>query len=350
ERSVASFKQNTFSACFPADPTISEDKEIAAVVSHTGANTFSVVPDPLRLAQESALLHWHQEEPFLSASIYLQWCVARLARNGQTVVLLDGQGADELLAGYQSYFRARQLDLLDQGRAELAMRETAKFNRRLKVASGQYQSAQRRFNASVAYSTDEIANLRKSVPPVSSYPYTVGVAPASPGYRLRRTMSEALLYNGLPTLLRYADRNAMAFSREGRLPYLDYDLVDFCIRLPDQYLVRNGWQKWVLREAAGNTIPPKIRWRADKVGYAAPLDLWLRNELKNWGLERVMDDRLAKIPGYDRQALTMLWDEHQSGSANHSWSLWRWISLSEWLTIFHAGWWRAGTMREPLAA
>ncbi len=350
ERSVSAFRQNTFSACFPADPTISEDKEIAAVVSHTGVNTFSVVPDPRRLAQESALLHWHQEEPFLSASIYLQWCVARLAKNNQTVVLMDGQGADELLAGYQSYFRARQLDLLDLGQQSLAMRETAKFNRRLKSASGQYQSAQRRFNASVAYSTDEIARMHKTRPDVFSYPYSEGVAPAAPGYRLRRTMSEALLYNGLPTLLRYADRNAMAFSREGRLPYLDYDLVDFCIRLPDRYLVRNGWQKWVLREAAGSTIPPKIRWRADKVGYAAPLDLWLRSELKHWGRDRVMDDRLAHVPGYDRQALSLLWDEHQSGAANHSWALWRWISLSEWMSIFHAGWWRAGTMRKPLAA
>lgn len=350
ERSASSFKQNTFSACFPADPTISEDKEIAAVVSHTGVNTFSVVPDPRRLADESALLHWHQEEPFLSASIYLQWCVARLAKDNQTVVLMDGQGADELLAGYQHYFRARQLDLLDNGQGGLAMRETAKFNRRLKVVSGQYQSSLRRFNASVAYSSAEVAALRTSLPAVFSYPYTVGVAPATPGSRLRRTMSEALLYNGLPTLLRYADRNAMAFSREGRLPYLDYDLVDFCIRLPDRYLVRNGWQKWVLREAAGDSIPPKIRWRADKVGYAAPLDLWLRDELRSWGHERVTDSRLIGIPGYDRRVLSTLWAEHQSGMANHSWSLWRWISLSEWLTIFQAGWWRSGTLRQPRAA
>ena len=350
ERSTSAFTQNTFSASFPSDPTISEDKEIEAVVSHTGVNSFSVTPDPLRLAEESALLHWHQEEPFLSASIYLQWCVARLAKQNNTTVLMDGQGADELLAGYQSYFRQRQLDLLDQGRTALAMRETSKFNRRLRVASTQYEGSQRRFNASVAYSTDELKSLRKSLPSVFHHPYQIGTAPAKPGFRLRRTLSEALLYNGLPMLLRYADRNSMAFSREARLPYLDYDLVDFCISLPDDFYVRNGWQKWVLREAAGNTIPAKIRWRADKVGYAAPLDLWLRGELRDWGYDRVMDSRLVGVPGYDSRAVSALWQEHQTGAANHSWALWRWISLSEWLNIYHAGWWRAGTSRQPIAA
>jgi asparagine synthase (glutamine-hydrolysing) len=350
ERSTSAFTQNTFSACFPSDPTMSEDKEIESVVSHTGVNSFSVIPDPNRLAEESALLHWHQEEPFLSASIYLQWCVARLAKQNNTTVLLDGQGADELLAGYQFYFRQRQLDLLDHGRTALAMRESSKFNRRLRIASSQYEGSHRRFNSAVAYSVDELRSMGKSHPPVFSCPYDVGVAPAKPGFRLRRTLSEALLYNSLPMLLRYADRNSMAFSRESRLPYLDYDLVDFCIRLPDDFYVRNGWQKWVLRQAAGQTIPQGIRWRADKVGYAAPLDNWLRNELRDWGYDRVMDSHLLGLPGYNRRAMTELWEEHQRGAANNSWALWRWISMSEWLNIYHAGWWRAGATSRPFMA
>lgn len=347
ERGKSSFTQNAFSAVFPDDPTMSEGKEVDAVVAHTGVNSFQVTPDPLRLAEESALLHWHQEEPFLSASIYLQWCVARLARQNDTTVLLDGQGADELLAGYQFYFKQRQIDLLDRGRLALAVRESDKFNRRLRIASGQFQESQRRFNASVAYSAAELRKMGKPSSSVFHYPYTVGTAPAKPGFRLRRTISEALLYNSLPMLLRYADRNSMAFSREGRLPYLDYDLVDFCISLPDGFYVRNGWQKWILREAAGDAIPRAIRWRADKVGYAAPLDNWLRSSLRDWALERVFDPALRGVPGYDQVAVKVLWEEHQTGSANHSWALWRWISLSEWLSIYRAGWWRAGSTFSP---
>ncbi len=340
-RSESSFTQNTFSACFPSDPTISEHKEIAAVAAKTGVKSFLVAPDPLKLAEESRFLHWHQEEPFLSASIYLQWCVARLAKENNTTVLLDGQGADELLGGYQFHFKQRQLDLLDQRRTGLAIRETDKFNRRLLAASRQYEEAQRRFNPSIAYSASELKGYERLRPrPSGDRAYSSGVAPLKPGFRLRRTLSEALQYNSLPMLLRYADRNAMAFSREPRLPYLDYDLVDFCLRLPDDYLIRNGWQKWILREAAGGCIPKSIKWRADKVGYAAPLDLWLRKELRSWGEERLLDTCLSKMPGYARAAMESLWNEHQAG-ANHSWELWRWISLAEWLELGRSGWWKA---------
>jgi asparagine synthase (glutamine-hydrolysing) len=86
-REDSRFTQNTFSAVFPEDPTMSEDKEIDAVVRHTGVNSYLVSPNPKGLMEESKLLHWHQEEPFLSASIYLQWCVARLARKNDTTVL-----------------------------------------------------------------------------------------------------------------------------------------------------------------------------------------------------------------------------------------------------------------------
>ncbi|MEQ8925882.1 MAG: asparagine synthase (glutamine-hydrolyzing) [Fulvivirga sp.] len=134
-------QQNTFSAVFPMDPTISEDKEIDEVVSYTGVNKYTVTPSQEGLVAESKLLHWHQEEPFLSASIYLQWCVARLAKQNKTVVLLDGQGADELLAGYQFYFKCRQFDLIEQGKLNLARRETAKFNRRLKIAGSKYANS-----------------------------------------------------------------------------------------------------------------------------------------------------------------------------------------------------------------
>ncbi len=206
--------QNSFSACFPDDPTLSEENEIDAVINHTNVMGYKINPSPEALIEESQKLHWHQEEPFLSASIYLQWCVARLAKQNNTAVLLDGQGADELLAGYQFYYKQRQLDLLDNGRFSYAHKEAHKFNHRMYQTSLNYENAARRFNAQSAYSSEELNELQAGMPSVFHYDYDVGVAPAKPGYRLRRTISEALLYNSLPMLLRYADRNSMAFSRE----------------------------------------------------------------------------------------------------------------------------------------
>ena len=173
-------------------------------------------------------------------------------------------------------------------------------------------------------------------------PYEVGVPPPKRGQRLRRQLAEAVQYNSLPMLLRYADRNAMAFGREGRLPFLDYDLVDWCISLPDDVLIRDGWQKYVMRRAGEGLLPKAVQWRADKVGYAAPLDVWLRGELKEWAAERLFGNILQDVPNFDRKLIQKTWDAHQSGEGDNSWSLWRWISLSEWLCMHKDNIWQRG--------
>lgn len=134
----------------------------------------------------------------------------------------------------------------------------------------------------------------------------------------------------------------MAFSREARLPFLDYDLVDYCLTLPDSLYINDGWQKIILREATEGIIPEEIRWRTDKVGYAAPLDIWMRRDLKDWTEERIYDSQLLNIPGYDRTAVETLWKDHLIEKANNSWALWRWVSLSEWLDLKNIGTWRSG--------
>ena len=244
ERNGRKFEQNTFSARFDDDPVLSEGEYIDLVAQATGVNRHSVEPDPYQLIEESRLLHWHQEEPFLSASIYLQWCVARLAKQNDTTVLLDGQGADELLGGYQFYYRSYQLDLLDKGLDAKLKSETQLFNSRLLHAANKFGAeSARRFNAKVAYSFRDLDGLKPLSNLLALTPYPEGVPASRPGLRIRQILAEALQWNSLPLLLRYADRNAMAHSREPRLPYLDYDLVDFCIGLSDQVLFSRGWQK-----------------------------------------------------------------------------------------------------------
>jgi asparagine synthase (glutamine-hydrolysing) len=334
--------QNTFSGRFDdLDPTLSEGPFIDLVVEQTGVHAHAVTPTPAGLVAESERLHWHQEEPFLSASIYLQWCVARLAHEQRTTVLLDGQGADELLAGYQYYFPSYQLDLLDRGRIIRLVRDTLAFRRRLRRASEGYTDSLRRFNHDIALGPKPLVAAARSRGGIAHGDYTEGVPPAARGMRLRRQIAEALQYNSLPMLLRYADRNAMAFSRETRFPFLDHELVDWCVRLPDRAFVRDGWQKYILRKGAGRILPAEIRWRADKVGYAAPLDLWLRDSLRDWAHDRLFTGAILDVEGYDRPGLEDLWRRHQAGE-NHSWALWRWISLNEWFALLDSGRWRRG--------
>jgi asparagine synthase (glutamine-hydrolysing) len=334
--------QNTFSGRFDdTDATLSEGPYIDLVVQQTAVRAHSVTPTSPGLIEESELLHWHQEEPFLSASIYLQWCVMRLAREHETTVLLDGQGADELLAGYQFYFPTYQLDLVDRGQFGRLFSETVAFRRRLRRASRGYADSLRRFDHNIALGARVLAAAWRSRRSLPEGVYGEGVPAAAPGMRLRRQIAEALQYNSLPMLLRYADRNAMAFSRETRFPFLDHELVDWCVTLPDRAFIRDGWQKHILRQAAGDILPPQIRWRADKVGYAAPLDLWLRDSLREWARERLFTGPIVELEGYERSSIDELWNRHQAGE-NQSWALWRWISLNEWFALIDSGAWRRG--------
>ncbi|WP_431098429.1 asparagine synthase (glutamine-hydrolyzing) [Polaromonas aquatica] len=335
--------QNSFSARFDADPSLSEGEFIDLVVDHTGVNSHSVSPTPTGLMSESRALHWHQEEPFLSASIYLQWCVARCARANATTVLLDGQGADEILAGYQYYFRSHQLDLAEKFRWRDLFNETRLFDARLRSASEKYPDSARRFNHQVSLSAIRLVHaLAFRAPRAHAGHYEIGVPLPQRGMRLKRQLAEAVQYNSLPALLRYADRNSMAFGLESRLPFLDYELVDWCIRQPEDVLIRDGWQKYVMRRAGEGLLPSQVQWRADKVGYAAPLDIWLRGEIKDWAHSMLFSGSLHELAGFDAAEVSRMWDMHQSGRANLSWALWRWISLGEWLSMHDEGVWSSG--------
>jgi asparagine synthase (glutamine-hydrolysing) len=334
--------QNTFSARFDDDPALSEGPFIDLVAAATRVKAHMITPDPVQLIEESQRIHYHQEEPFLSASIYLQWCVMRLAAAHETTVILDGQGADELLGGYQYYFPIHQRDLIETGQWWPAMRETFLFSRRLNRAGQLYPDSARRFNSRVALGFATMARLALKRAKAGTVEELPGVPPTAAGGQHRRLRARALLYDSLPQLLRYADRNAMAFSRETRLPFLDYDLVDFVAGLPERAVVGEGWQKLILRKAGQGIVPPQVLWRADKMGYAAPLDRWMRGKLKGWAHEKLFSGAITRLDAYDRARLQRIWDEHQAGAAERSWALWRWISLNEWLSLFEDGTWSRG--------
>jgi asparagine synthase (glutamine-hydrolysing) len=156
---------------------------------------------------------------------------------------------------------------------------------------------------------------------------------------LRHQIGMGLLYDQLPRQLHAADRSAMAFGVESRFPFLDHELVDWCLTLPDQALIHMGWQKYVLRRALDGRLPSEVSWRADKVGYAAPQDDWLRGPLRSWAESRILSPHLQDFPFYDAPALRRAFGEHQAG-ANRDGLLWRWLSIGEFTRLFSEGGWR----------
>jgi len=343
--------RNTYSARFDDDPTVSEGDYIDLVLKHTGANGRAVSPRANEFVRDARRLYWHQEIPFLSPSIYLEWRVLKFARESGTTVMIDGQGADELLGGYQHYFALRQQDLMSSGRIGRLLSETRAFDHRLRKAADKYVDGHRRFDPNVALGPKELMRRAwqrhsgRLKDRLRGRPLSALAPDGRPGVPehhglFRRQLAAGLLYDMLAKQLHSADRSAMAFGVETRFPYIDYELVDWAITLPDEVMIAEGWQKLVLRHAAGDAIPVEVKWRADKVGFAAPQDTWIREGLAEWMAERLFDKGLSRIPSYDMSRAKQSWDEHSSGKADRSWELFRWASVAEWLSIADADEWR----------
>ncbi|HEU4711568.1 MAG TPA: asparagine synthase (glutamine-hydrolyzing) [Pyrinomonadaceae bacterium] len=276
--------QKTFSARFD-DPSRDEGKWMDLVTKSNRVERHDVWPTAERFFEELGDLFWHQEEPFSSASVYAQWSVMRLAKENGVTVLLDGQGADEMLAGYHSYFNERTDDLINS----FDFRGYLKWRRDCLAMHGVVPGNFRRV---LTQKTPEpVKRLLKKG--------RQQIEPAQPVYprefakvsSLRKLLWWNTTREGLVELLRYADRNSMAHSREVRLPFLDHNLVEFVFKLPERLLVQDGWTKWILREAFRGIVPAEISNRVDKLGYMPPQQKWLGGQ--SW--PDVMMEQVAKI-------------------------------------------------------
>jgi asparagine synthase (glutamine-hydrolysing) len=279
--------QKTFSARFD-EPSRDEGKWMDLVTNKNRVQRHDVWPTAERFFEELSDLFWHQEEPFTSTSVYAQWNVMRLAKENGVTVLLDGQGADEMLAGYHSYFNEITDDLLNS----FNIPGYLKWRRDCFAMHGVIPGS---FSRVLKQKTP--ARIKR----ILKERVQNGTAPtfANPAYpsefskesSLRRSLWWNTTRQGLVELLRYADRNSMAHSREVRLPFLDHHLVEFIFKVPERFLIKNGWTKWILREAFREFVPEEISWRVDKLGYMPPQARWL-GSLK-W--EDVMTEQLSNV-------------------------------------------------------
>jgi asparagine synthase (glutamine-hydrolysing) len=269
-------RQQTFSACYQNSP-IDEQPHIDRVIQWTGALSHRVFPQAQGFKQEFSSLIRHQEEPFASTSIYAQWTVMRLARDQGVTVLLDGQGADEQLLGYRKFYAFYGLSLLRDGHPLLGLAELIKHFgswdvlKTLQLQRGlRYFQGRRLGTMAVVFALLQDSFTRR----FGDAPLNLGVS-NSLGERIKADMTQF----SIPVLLRYEDKNSMAFARETRVPFLDYRLVEFVAGLPLNLKLRDGWTKYCLRRGAQNKVPPEILQRKDKFGFATPEADWFRQVL-----------------------------------------------------------------------
>lgn len=265
-KSISTNSLKTFSARFD-DPQKDEGKWIAEVIRASKAESFEVYPDAGLFLEELDELLYHHEFPISSTSQYAQWCVYRLAASHKVKVLLDGQGADEYLAGYDDlkYFAIWELYREMKWARYFEERKYLRKNWNNKSSTG------------FLFLFDPLLRLFGIKRKIYSY-----------GYSFKERLKFSTMHE-LGELLRYGDRSSMAFSLEVRLPFLNHELVEYTFSLPNDMIYKNGATKFVLRKAVEGLIPDAIFKRYDKIGFAPPQKKWLENPSYQKAFEKASD-------------------------------------------------------------
>jgi asparagine synthase (glutamine-hydrolysing) len=310
-------RQKTFSAVF-TDKRFDESRYIDECVRATGVDAHRVEPTPAQLWDDIDRLVWVQDEPFGSLSIYAQYCVMRLASR-QVKVVLDGQGADELLAGYLGYQGSYIGSLVRSFHWWTALTEM--------IGSLRYHGG------FIRSSLRQLSERRKRRHLLKGHPDRILRYSGS----LDRVLYRELTANNLPALLHYEDRNAMAFSIESRVPFLDYRFVEYVASLPLGQKIRRGVTKTVLRRAIKGIVPESIRCRMDKMGFVTPEEVWMREDLRPFVLEVVSSDAFSARPYWDADAVTRDYLAFLDGKTAYSPEIWRIICAEVWLRKFFDG-------------
>lgn len=315
--------QKTFSSCYIGDPN-DERQFIDAVVSRTGVDAQFTYPTGDTLFSDLDHLIYTQDEPFVSTSMYASYCVMKLAHENGVRVLLDGQGADEILCGYRKarvYYIKRLMHEMKLGRAAKEIFYYLPYMRKGK---------------NVSLSAD-LNMIRQFMGKTSSS--DIRHRYLESGFSDRTLTSsyennERFLLNDfdrivLPALLRYVDRNSMAFSIEDRLPFLDYRLVEYAMNLPLNAKISDGYSKALMRKALD--MPDIIRSRRDKIGFYTPENSWIASHSDQYKVVfEASDFRSGKY--IDRQKITDDWDRLTRGKDDIG--LFRYICLEKWMHIF----------------
>jgi asparagine synthase (glutamine-hydrolysing) len=296
----------------------------AGVIEH-----HAIEPAANELSDDLERLIRFQEEPFGSTSIYAQWRVMEAAHEAGVTVLLDGQGADELFGGYAGSngwaLRSQGIGATLRGLASNRDRDAVL----LALGSRLLPGAARRWH------------LRRGVTPYASSEVveaSVGavVPQARPGDGLGSPLALELLrqsfHTSLPVLLRYADRDSMAHSREVRLPYLDRRIAEYALSLPPDFLYRRGLTKAVLRDAVRDLAPPEVLARSVKIGFETPQEQWLHEPAWVARIADVLLDPAARARGV--YATDVIETDAQAGRWRDSDGIWRALSLELWLRAF----------------
>jgi asparagine synthase (glutamine-hydrolysing) len=343
---------NTVSACYP-DKEVDEKPFMDEAIRATGARPCFVFPkadDVFALASE---ITWHQDEPFGSSSIFAQWCVFEAAKKAGVKVMLDGQGADEQLAGYHGCFPYYMASLAQDRQVGQLLRTVLerRLYHRTPIAPSLRQYVLPLLPRPARRIVDNLLPreaafhhapnwldgplVREHGNPIGALPLAGQLLDLPPIKDLRTLCITFTFASNLQLLLHWEDRNSMAHSVEARVPFVDHPLVELSIALGNDHKIVGGDTKRVLRRAMKGILPPAIRRRRDKLGFATPEQAWFRGPLRNHVMAGV-EATLARLPGlFQPEQTRALVREMLDGHRSLDFTAWRIVNLGIWAERFN---------------
>ena len=319
------------------DRANSEERWVDLVHERVGGICHKIRPAATDVGRDLELLLRHQGEPFASASMFAQFQVFQRAREAGVPVTLDGQGADELLGGYLPHVGTAAAERLRAGDVAGALRIATGSMPGLR---GKLMTAGMLAQSVLPSSARSLARRligRELVPDYISGDWLAanGVSAESTAHSLigrydtlKQHLIDTVEFGSLPNLLRYADRNSMAFSVESRVPFLTTDFAEFLMSLPSSYLIAaDGTRKHVFREAMTGILPEPIRVRRDKIGFFADDGLWLRENRDRFAEAWT---EIAEMPMFDSRELASFLDGFWAGRHAKAQQVWRILVFGLW--------------------
>lgn len=289
-------------------------------------------------------LTYHHDQPTASASLYSQYMVMKGVQ-GNVKVVLDGQGADELFAGYIPYYSYHISDLMDKNtffakwkaikllvivKKEwpdmigaintdaivrlVGLKNSFLFQNKKKIRELKIKSSTQLFTREFidkVYDTYKRDDIQCSS-------------------RLNTRLCNDVLNKSIPALLHNEDGNSMAFSIESRVPFLDYRIVEFAIALDGKYKIRNQWTKWIVRKACKEYLPKEIVKRTNKMGFPAPFARWLREGSSKEEIAEIIY-QFGNRNIVPEETIDHFYKAHVNGESDFSDILFRFYSMELWL-------------------
>ena len=325
---------NTFSAVYGQGHHGDESKFIDLFKPQL-ANMYTISPSGESLLEDFDTFVDAHAEPVPGGGPYAQYKVMSLAKDHVTVTL-DGQGADECLAGYEYFFGFYFKSLFRKGRFRKLTSELTKYISEHRSTYG--------IKSFIFFMLS--ANIRKELRSQEfgyiNREYFNGQAEESMAISSElygsKSLKESLINHfeyKLEHLLKWEDRNSMWFSIEARVPFLDHNLVEHTLSLPEDEIIQNGSTKHILRKAMEDTLPEPIRMRVDKMGFDSPKDEWFRSAgFQKFINDIITDHRFTSRPIINANKVQNLYQRHLNRDGNYGKEIWKFIHLEKWFQKF----------------